>query len=215
MQHDFVTKSPTLNEIPKTRNSLILRLKEPLDAEAWFQFCEIYEPLILRIAKSRGLQNADANDLAQEAFIRIAKSVSRWQADAEKGSFRGWIGTIARNLTIDFLRRNNRLPVSADDAVLQTLPQPCAESLYYDAEYEKQLFAWAANKVQPTVQAKTWQAFWLTAVGQRQVAEVAKELQISTGAVYIARSRVIAKLRETIERVNDESVSLNRERRES
>jgi len=85
-----------LNDIPKTRNSLVLRLKEPADAEAWFEFCEIYEPLILRIARSRGLQNADANDLAQDVFVRIAKSVRRWKPDPEKGSFRGWISTIAR-----------------------------------------------------------------------------------------------------------------------
>jgi RNA polymerase sigma-70 factor (ECF subfamily) len=147
-----------LTENPKTRNSLILRLKEPSDAEAWHQFCEIYEPLILRIARSRGLQNADANDLAQDVLVRIAKSVQRWEPDPNKGSFRAWIGTIARNLTIDFLRRKDRQPISGNDPILQVVPQQCAESAFYDVEYEKQLFAWAANKIQPSFQAKTWEA---------------------------------------------------------
>ena len=188
-----------VNESPKTRNSLILRLKQPADAEAWFQFCEIYEPLILRIAKARGLQAADASDLAQDVFIRIAKSVGRWESDPDKGSFRGWIGTIARNLTIDFLRRQSRQPVSTNDPTLQNVAEQCAESDFYDAEYEKQLFAWAAEKIKPTFQANTWNAFWQTAVEQQAVSDVAASLNISPGAVYMARSRVIARLRKTIE----------------
>ncbi len=194
---------------PKTRNSLILRLKETADAEAWFEFCEIYEPLILRIAKSRGLQNADANDLAQDVFVRIAKSVQRWEPGLEKGTFRGWIGTIARNLTIDFLRQKDRQPVSANDPILQSVPEQCAASDFYDAEYEKQLFAWAAEKIKPSFKSKTWQAFWQTAVEQRSVVEVAESLQLTTGAIYIARSRVIAKLKKTIERASEKDLAAN------
>ena len=198
-----------MNDSPKTRNSLILRLKEPADAEAWFQFCEIYQPLILRIAKSRGLQTADASDLAQDVFIRVAKSVQRWKPDPNKGSFRGWIGTIARNLTIDFMRQQKRQPVSANDPAMQNLPERCAESDFYDAEYEKQLFAWAAEKIKPSFQPNTWQAFWRTAVEQQDVSEVADSLGISTGAIYMARSRVIAKLRKTVERFSEAEQSVN------
>ena len=183
-------------------------MKEPQDAEAWFQFCEIYEPLILRIARSRGLQNADANDLAQDVFVRIAKSVQGWDPNPDKGSFGAWIGTIARNLTIDFLRRKSRQPMSANDPILLSVPQRCAESDFYDAEYEKQLFAWAAEKIKPSFQTLTWQAFWRTAVEQRPVAEVAESLQLSPGAIYMARSRVIAKLRQTIERAIDGGLSV-------
>ena len=199
-----------MNENPKTRNSLILRLKEPADAEAWFQFCEIYQPLILRIAKSRGLQTADASDLAQDVFIRVAKSVRRWEPDPNKGSFRCWIGTIARNLTIDFMRRQKRQPVSANDPAMQNLPERCAESDFYDAEYEKQLFAWAAEKIKPSFQSNTWQAFWRTAVEQQDVSEVAESLGVSTGTVYMARSRVIAKLRKTVERFSEAEHSVSR-----
>lgn len=192
-----------MKDSPKTRNSLILRLKEPADAEAWFQFCEIYEPLILRIAKSRGLQAADANDLAQDVFVRVARSVQRWEPDPNKGSFRGWIGTIARNLTIDFLRQQKRHPVSANDPAIQNVPERCAESDFYDAEYEKQLFTWAAERIEPTFQTTTWQAFWRTAVEQQDISDVANALGISTGAVYMARSRVIAKFRKTVERLDE------------
>ncbi|QEG22540.1 RNA polymerase sigma factor [Mariniblastus fucicola] len=195
-----------MNEDPKTRISLVLRLKEPADAEAWFQFCEIYQPLILRIAKSRGLQAADANDLAQDAFVRIAKSVQRWQPDSEKGSFRAWVATIARNLTVDFLRRQNRQPMSANDPLLQNEPQQCAESDFYDAEYEKQLFAWAAEKIRPAFKTETWQAFWRTAVEHETVADVSKSLGLSAGAIYMARSRIIAKLRTVVEQASAENV---------
>lgn len=198
-----------MNDIPKTRNSLVLRLKEPADAEAWFEFCEIYEPLILRIARSRGLQNADANDLAQDVFVRIAKSVRRWKPDPEKGSFRGWISTIARNLTIDFLRQQDRRPISANEPTLASIEEPCAESDFYDIEFEKQFFAWAAEKIRASFKPHTWQAFWRTAVEQRPVKEVAESLGLTSGAIYLARSRVIAKLRTTIEQANDIDFSID------
>ena len=197
----------SLTNQPKTRVSLILRLKEPKDAEAWDQFCEIYQPLILRIARSKGLQNADANDLAQDVFVRIAKSVERWEPDPERGTFRAWIGTIARNLTIDFLRRKNRQPVSANAPDLDRVPQRCAESDFYDAEYQKQLFAWAAEQIKPSFKPKSWEAFWQTAVEHRSIAEVAESLQLSTGSIYMARSRVIAKLRKTIETACSDAAS--------
>ena len=202
-------KANTLNDIPKTRNSLILRLKEPADAEAWFEFCEIYEPLILRIARSRGLQTADATDLAQDVFVRIAKSVRRWEPDPTKGSFRGWISTIARNLTIDFLRQQDRRPLSASDPTLASIKSPCAESDFYDIEFEKQVFAWAAKRIQASFQPHTWQAFWQTTVEQRPIKEVAESLGLSTGVIYLARSRVIAKLRTTIERTYDSHFSFD------
>jgi len=83
------------------------------------------------------------------------------------------------------------------------VPQDCAESQLFDVEYEKQIFAWAAAKIEPSFQPNTWQAFWQTAVEHRPVSEVAESLQLSAGAIYMARSRVIARLRKTIELATD------------
>lgn len=191
-----------MNESPKTRNSLILRLTSQGDAEAWQQFCQIYEPLILQIARNRGLQNADAHDLAQDAFIKIAKSIQRFEPNAEKGSFRGWISTIARNLTIDFMRQKNRATTFTQELISREAFERSAESDFYDREFEKQMFLWAAEEIRSTFSESSWQAFWKTAVDGQSVTDVAQSLGLSKGAVYIARSRVIAKLRNKVEQVS-------------
>jgi RNA polymerase sigma-70 factor (ECF subfamily) len=199
----------SLTDVSKTRISLILRLQRPSDAEAWQQFCEIYQPLVFRIARSRGLQNADADDLTQEVLVRVAKSVGRWQPEADRGSFRGWISTIARNLVIDFLRKQSAgCPVTQHSDVHRLLAEiPEGGSVddhakatqYFDAEHERQMFFWAANKIKSSFQDRTWQVFWETTVNERPVSDVSRELEMSRGAIYVARSRVIARLRKTIE----------------
>ena len=189
---------------PKTRASLILRLKTREDGLAWEEFTQLYRPLIYRIAVSRGLQPADANDITQEVMTRVAKSIRLFAPDSSKGSFRGWLSRITRNLVIEFMRNRNRLPKTSDDTgvyrIIQSKPDPGSESQMFDIEYERQLFAWAAEKVEMKFEPKTWQAFWQTAVKNKPVDEVASQLKISRGAIYVARSRVIAALKALVER---------------
>ena len=198
----------------KTRFSLILRLKENADAEDWQQFCELYQPLIYRIGRLGGLQEADANDFVQDVLVRVAKSVSQFETDSRLGSFRGWLGTIARNLLIDFLRQQSRLPVTADGSgvarLIAQLPGRGDETQFYESQFQKRIFFWAASEVKPAFSNSTWQAFWQTSVDQLPMEQVAKELGISTGAVYIARSRVIARLRRVIEAAQFDSVEFEK-----
>ena len=191
------------SEQPTTRASLILRLRHPDDAAAWQEFVDIYQPLIFRLARARGLQEADAFDTTQEVLARIATVINRWDPDPKLGSFRGWINRITRNLVIEFLRSRNRFPKTSDDSSIQQLlsqqPGRSAESDLFDLEHERQVFAWASERAQHHFKPQTWRAFWMTAVEQVPVDEVARALQISNGAVYIARSRVMAQLRKTVQ----------------
>jgi RNA polymerase sigma-70 factor (ECF subfamily) len=187
---------------PKTSISLILKVANEQDVTAWQRFCEIYQPLVYRIAISRGLQSADAHDLVQEVMARVARSISRWDPDANKGSFRGWISRIARNLIVDFFRRKNRLPVTSDHSdirkFVETTPAGTDDGAWFDLEYEKQVFINAATQIKSKFNENTWQAFWLTSVENQAVESVAKQLSMTPGSIYVARSRVMAKLKETV-----------------
>ncbi len=198
-----------MTEPPATRHSLILRLRDQGDVAAWHEFVTLYEPLVLRLAARKGLQDADAQDLCQEVFTAIARALDRWDPDPARGSFRGWLARIARNLLVNFLTRHTREPRGTGATSVQELldAQPSADpsaTTLFEAEYRRRVFRWAADQVRGEFTPSTWEAFWRTAVEGRRPAEVSAELNLSAGAVYIARSRVLARLRQRIEELDHE-----------
>src|SRR3954467_4923767 len=93
---------------PQTRPSLLVRIRDAGDRAAWLQFVEIYAPLVYRFARQRGLQDADAADLAQEVLQAVAAAGRRLEYDPARGTFRGWLFTVARNRLHNFLARRRR-----------------------------------------------------------------------------------------------------------
>ncbi len=195
---------------PRTRPSLLVRLKAPGDEGAWVEFVDMYEPLIFRLARRRGLQEADAEDLTQDVLRAVAGAIARWEHDPARGSFRAWLYRITRNLIVNALAARSRRTASygagGTDMVnlLEAQPAPEGEdSTLFDIEYRRQVFNRAAERVRPSVHETTWQAFWRSGVDGEDVPAVAASLGLTPGAVYVARSRVMARLRREIEQIEE------------
>ena len=138
-------------------------------------------------------------------LLAVARAVGRWQPDRERAKFRTWLFRIARNQLIDFLGKRQRQEIAkGGSSIFMALDQQPANAEALTAEIKliqrRELFRWAAAQVKNTVKESTWSAFWLTAVDQQSAEDVARSLGMTVGAIYIARSRVLARLRDEIQR---------------
>ncbi|HJT78164.1 MAG TPA: sigma-70 family RNA polymerase sigma factor [Gemmataceae bacterium] len=191
-----------MTEFPPTRASLLVRLRDPRDEAAWRQFVDLYTPLVYRYARKQGLQDADAADLTQEVLGAVAGAIGRLDYDPARGAFRNWLFTVVRHKLSNWRRAQGvRTPGSGDTTTQRLLEQcPAAEGAEdeWEAEWQDRLFAWACEQVRRDVSATTWQAFWRTAIDGRPGKEVAADLGVSVAAVYLARRRVLARLKEVV-----------------
>jgi RNA polymerase sigma-70 factor (ECF subfamily) len=192
-------------DFPATRASLLVRLRDPLDAAAWGQFVELYAPLVYGYARKQGLQDADAADLCQDVLAAVAGAVGRLNYDPDRGSFRNWLFTVVRNKLAN--RRAARVVSGTGDTATHRLLDQCPASASaecdWQAEWDRRLFAWACEQVRPNVTAATWQAFWRTAFEDQPGKRVAADLGMTVAAVYLARSRVLARLKELVRSVEE------------
>ncbi|HKI37079.1 MAG TPA: sigma-70 family RNA polymerase sigma factor [Gemmataceae bacterium] len=192
-------------EFPSTRASLLLRLRDPQDEGAWAEFVQLYAPLVYGYARKQGLQDAGAADLSQDVFHAVASAIGRLDYDPARGSFRNWLFTVVRRKLLNWqATRRNRAQGSGDAATHQLLeqcPAPEPQEAEWEAEWQRRLYDWACVRVRREVTDATWQAFWRTAVDGQPVKQVAADLGISAGAVYIARSRILARLKELVQSV--------------
>jgi RNA polymerase sigma-70 factor (ECF subfamily) len=194
-----------MGQHPETRPSLIVRLRNAQDADAWGEFVQVYEPVVYRLARQIGLQHADAFDATQEVLLTVVRVVDRWEPDPSKGTFRGWLYRVARNVIVRQLQDRRRGVVGNGGSDVQVLldqhPAPTdEESRVFELEFRRQVFVWAAGQIRARFRESTWRAFWETHVENRPVSEVAGELALSEGAVYVARCRVVRLLRIEVER---------------
>jgi len=195
--------------LPETRASLIVRLPDAADARAWDDFVAVYAPLVYGLARRHGLQPADADDVVQDVLAAVARSVETWLKRTDRGPFRAWLLRIARNLAINALTRPKSRPLAAGGENGQRLSQYADSNgdaaRQFDLEYRRELFRWAAERIREHFTAASWQAFWLSTVEEQPIAAVARQLKISEGSVYVARSRIMAKLRETVQQFDERS----------
>lgn len=189
---------------PDTRSSLLLRVKNVAgDERAWEEFMELYRPVIMRMARTRGLQEADAQDLTQQVFLSVYQAIERWTPQSGETRFRNWLSKITRNAILKALSRvPHDLPVGGSHAndLLGQLVSPAPQlQQQLDEEVQKEIYHRAAEIVQQEVNDRSWQVFQWTAVEDTSIEEAAQRLNQSVGSIYAMRSRVMRRLRDVVQ----------------
>ena len=188
-------------EFPETNHSLIARVKNLADGASWVEFLEIYQPVVFRMARRRGLQDADAQDVIQQVFLSISRSIDGWTAGDDKPPFRAWLATIARNAITKSLTRRPRDVATGSTSMMEVLDaqlDPEATTAEIQAEARREIVRWAAEQIRDEFSAGIWTAFWQTAIEGIPIADVARATGRSPGSIYVARYRVAARLKEQI-----------------
>ena len=177
--------------------TLLDRLRRNDDPDAWSRFVEIYSPLLLEWARRNRVPEADSADLVQNVLVLLLKQMPVFER-RPGGSFRGWLFTVLQNSWRDHCRSQARQPaitwgIPPEE---QAGPDPSAEVT--EIEYRNYLLRRTLRILQRDFPEPTWRAFWLHVVEGKPAAETAALVQITANAVYLARGRVLKRLREEL-----------------
>lgn len=186
----------SLADMQETPVSLLERLHHHPAEPDWERFVLLFTPLLARWANRLGVPATDAEDLLQEVFLLLLRKLPEFRYDAQK-SFRAWLWTVFHRETLAWRKRQNRaLSLSQDQ--IEALASADTVDEASAAEYGRYLFDRVLQLVRTDFPNETWQIFWQVAVEARSGVEVAREFGVTPNAVYLARGRVLARLREEL-----------------
>jgi RNA polymerase sigma-70 factor (ECF subfamily) len=181
-------------------SSLLVRVKAQ-DRAAWDRLIDLYTPLVWHWCRAAGLQHADAQDVGQEVFKAVWRAVGDYRRDRPGDTFLGWLRTITRNKIMDRHRRKPAEAVPGGSEELTRMyevpaPDPSGSDPAADGTEAAQVYHRAAELIRAEFQEKTWLAFRALVIEGRAAADVAGELGMTVNAVYLAKARVLKRLRE-------------------
>lgn len=182
-----------------TSATLLERVRDPGNQEAWERFVQLYTPFFFNWAARAGLQQQDAADLVQEVFVLLLRNLPKFQYQHD-GSFRGWLQRVVQNKWREIERRRAPMPILANipGIPLANVPAPPDTDLFDETEHRNYLVQRALVLIQGDFELTTWRAWQEYAVAGRPVEEVARELKITPHAVYLSKARVLRRIREEI-----------------
>ncbi|MCG8403694.1 MAG: sigma-70 family RNA polymerase sigma factor [Phycisphaerales bacterium] len=188
---------------PETRPSLLAQLAENSDQLGWREFFQRYAPAVFRVARHRGLTNEDADDVVQQVMISIARHMKDFRYDRDRGYFRQWVRRIANNFISNCFR--GQRPIQYDSTTCERLADEETAESVWDAEWQLQDLLWCMDQIEQDVSPRRMKAFRMYAFEGRSAADVAKDLGMTPGHVYVIRHQMLALLRERLMALYGES----------
>lgn len=181
---------------PPTSLTLLEQVRTPGHSEAWNRFVQLYTPLLRAWAKRNGFQDADAADLAQEVLVKLMALLPHYRK-GDGQLFRGWLYRVTANQCRDFRRRVATRALPGPNGLSAAEDEPLSE--FVEDDYRRTIVNRALALIRPEFGAQTWDAFAKLMIENRPAADVARELGVSENAVYLARHRVLTRLRREID----------------
>jgi RNA polymerase sigma factor (sigma-70 family) len=188
------------NEWPTTRSTLLGRLRNPRDAHAWHGFVELYLPLIYSYSRRRGLQDADARNVAQEVLLQVCRSIRSFEYDPERGRFRNWIGLITHQRIIRHSQKETAAVQGLGDGLGDAIGNAMSreiESEWLDA-FNAHLYRSACAAVRDQFDEICWRAFVMVWENGEDPQCVARQLERETQWVYQAKFRVLQRVKQQV-----------------
>lgn len=180
-----------------TSVTLLDRFRDPADAQAWSSFVDLYAGIITKWTQRSHVADQDVVDVVQEVFVTLARELPRFEYDANR-SFGAWLRIVTRNCCSRFrTRQRPHLSINADDYASDSQSLTAVE----EQEYRQHVAQRALKLMQTEFEPTTWKACWKTVVEGQSTQAVAQDLGISVNAVFLAKSRVLKRLREQIDGV--------------
>ena len=188
----------------ETSASLLERLRRQPDAASWERLVAIYTPLLRGWLRRNLVPAGDIEDLAQDVLAVLVRELPHFRYEPERGSFRGWLRTITVNRLRMFWRSRQARPLATGDSdmarKLDELEDPHSTlSQLWDREHDRHVAHRLLELIEPEFEPSTWRAFHRLAVDGLGPGVVAEELGISLNAVYLAKYRVLRRLRQEIQ----------------
>lgn len=166
-------------------------MRDSGDTSAWTTFVEVYSPLLYGFCRMKGLQASDAADVTQETLMRVARAIKSFEYDRTKGMFRDWLATIVYN---ELRRYTSRTTVETEENMEQAILTD-GQSFEWSEHFQKHLFDTALMRCRSRFTKDTWCLFERSWLDKCSAEEVAKEFGVGVEKVYVARSRVLKRLK--------------------
>jgi RNA polymerase sigma-70 factor (ECF subfamily) len=185
--------------VEKTSSSLLRRLRNPEDKASWGEFVALYEPLLIRYVRKKGLDDHDAQDVVQGIFITLLRKLPTFELDRGKGRFRTWLWQVTHNAVVDWARSRKRAKDLEDKLRAEFSEGNEEPDPSWDEELQKRILEYSLQKVKERTNSSTWTCFEEHLLKGRSGTEVGAELGMPANTVYVYAARVLARVREQCE----------------
>jgi len=204
----MIMPSDSIDSSLHTRASLLFRLKNWGDNKSWEEFYGLYRKLVYGFARRSGLTHEEAEEVTQDEFVRVGKTIQDFESNPDKSSFRGWLMNLTRWRVTDKFRSRTQVggaPHGSDSgdrtSTIERIPDPRKDGEFWEAEWQNTLLDAAMERLAGRVQTKHLQVFDLLVRQHWSVLRVSRELAMNPAAIYLINHRLTKQMKQEVEKL--------------